>query len=674
VCNHGSRLATDPADQLQKKHDAEALGARLLAIQRKTLGEAHPDTLETLVQYCKALAGVGKLAEAERDRVAAIRLFERAYGSDHETLAVALHSVALNHLEAGRLVEGAEYFKRFAASVPKLYGWNSDRPRSFLHEFAYIMVHCGQAAQAEAFALERLPEAQRLTRPDSPGVMGLKFLLGAAVLAQGRAKEAEPLLRECLEFAHRQTPKSWSPESLLGAALLEQKKYTEAEPLLITGFEENLRHRQETGGLWWLHFTLWDAYDRVLKLYTELKQPEKVAQWQKRQSEVAKVAMRRTFRPTLTSWGLSNRGPINLAFDLPPTKPDVTALKGDPGFPGWTAGGKPAGYRFEVSRAPSPGAAALRISPESADPSDFVALWQAFRAGDYRGRRVRLRLEMKLEDTPTGSFALSSMRVERQDGAQVAFTSRRMLSKGDWREQGMVFDLPVNAREIRFSVQLHGRGTLAVRAVKFETVGPEVPADNTLEHIGAAALPTPIPTYVLERKTPENLPFPDTAQTGLPAGWIMQESRPNSYYAGMDRSRTHAHPVSLHLRSTTADKGASVNVRQGFAAAAYRGKRVRFSVWAIGQGTERPPRIYLRVDAQAERSLAFDNSSRRATTPSEWERHVIVVDVPAAADAIDLGFILLGSGAAWYNDPQFEVVGPEVPLTTGADAPAPARE
>ena len=96
-----------------------------------------------------------------------------------------------HNLEAGN-AKAAETFKRFAAGVPKRRGWDSAFTRSFFHELGYILVHCGQAPEAEAFARERLPEALRRSAPDSAGVIGLKFVLGAGLVAQGRGAEAEP--------------------------------------------------------------------------------------------------------------------------------------------------------------------------------------------------------------------------------------------------------------------------------------------------------------------------------------------------------------------------------------------------------------------------------------------------------------------------------------------------
>lgn len=53
----------------------------------------------------------------------------------------------------------------------------------------------------------------------------------------------------------------------------------------------------------------------------------------------------------------------------------------------------------------------------------------------------------------------------------------------------------------------------------------------------------------------------------------------------------------------------------------------------------------------------------------EWTRLVAVVDVPENAAMIQLFLGANGSAGAWFNHPQFEVVGPEVPVNSWSRRP-----
>ena len=54
-----------------------------------------------------------------------------------------------------------------------------------------------------------------------------------------------------------------------------------------------------------------------------------------------------------------------------------------------------------------------------------------------------------------------------------------------------------------------------------------------------------------------------------------------------------------------------------------------------------------------------------------WTPATIVMDVPVEAAAIAIGFFLSGPGQMWVNDAQFEVVGPDVPVTKAPAQPVP---
>jgi hypothetical protein len=75
--------------------------------------------------------------------------------------------------------------------------------------------------------------------------------VGQVLLAQGRAREAEPYLRQAVGLHEKHSPR-WlvgDSRSDLGASLTAQRHYREADSLLISGYtllRENLgeEHRQ----------------------------------------------------------------------------------------------------------------------------------------------------------------------------------------------------------------------------------------------------------------------------------------------------------------------------------------------------------------------------------------------------------------------------------------------
>jgi hypothetical protein len=112
--------------------------------------------------------------------------------------------------------------------------------------------------------------------------------LGEALTANGKAAEAEPLLREALASRREVLPKGdWltaNAESLLGGCLTVQAHYAEAEPLLLQG-HDGLAAAKGTPP-----DRLRDARQRLITLYEKWQKHEQAAAWRAKQVTAEKPA------------------------------------------------------------------------------------------------------------------------------------------------------------------------------------------------------------------------------------------------------------------------------------------------------------------------------------------------------------------------------------------------
>jgi hypothetical protein len=100
---------------------------------------------------------------------------------------------------------------------------------------------------------------------------------GLSLVDLGRAREAEPLLRESLGLRRKALPANhWlvaSSESILGACLTAERRYPEAEALLLrahAGLESSRGHD---------HARTVETRQRLVALYEAWGRPARAAGW-----------------------------------------------------------------------------------------------------------------------------------------------------------------------------------------------------------------------------------------------------------------------------------------------------------------------------------------------------------------------------------------------------------
>jgi hypothetical protein len=148
-----------------------------------------------------------------------------------------------------------------------------------------------------------------------------------------------------------------------------------------------------------------------------------------------------------------------------------------------------------------------------------------------------------------------------------------------------------------------------------------------------------------------------------PKGWFLAGMAPHDYETGVDRQVTHGGKASgfLRAKATPSKFGTLMQMSKP---GAYRGKRVRLSAWVKAEKVAGWAGVWMRVDGEDNKSLAFDNMQNRPIKgTSGWTKYEIVLDVDDKATAIAFGILLDGAGAVWIDDIRFEVVDKNVPTT-----------
>lgn len=182
----------------------------------------------------------------------------------------------------------------------------------------------------------------------------------------------------------------------------------------------------------------------------------------------------------------------------------------------------------------------------------------------------------------------------------------------------------------------------------------------TAQTVAAAPLGTPAASMTTQ---PSTLGF--SAGT---IGWGLWGSNPGDYTIGSDPQATPRGTAAAFLRSNVPDPQGFGMLARTFAAAPYRGTRLRLRAMVKADAVENWAGLWMRVDGPdtptTQRSLGFDNMQNRPIKgTSDWARYAIVLDVPPESVAIAFGVLLQGGGEVWLDDMQFAIVGSDVPTT-----------
>ncbi|MCI0456386.1 MAG: serine/threonine-protein kinase [Gemmataceae bacterium] len=273
--------AATPAGRAVPPGRAVALCKELLKAQTAELGADDPETLRT--QSC-----LGALYWRLKCFKESVPLFEeelaarkkRDPAGDHANTLKAAFNLAVNYCDAGEVKKAAqviaEWYPRARAKR------DFDNPMMKFGAQAALHTHRRANLPAEAEKVLRDLAAFWKTRDASTYTTQLG-LLGLNLLEQKKYRDAEGVLRECLEIRQRreQEREYWTTfnlQSLLGGALLGQKRYQDAEPLLLTGYK-GMKERQDKipkKG----RFALIQAVERLIQLYDTWEgRPDDAAKW-----------------------------------------------------------------------------------------------------------------------------------------------------------------------------------------------------------------------------------------------------------------------------------------------------------------------------------------------------------------------------------------------------------
>lgn len=182
----------------------------------------------------------------------------------------------------------------------------------------------------------------------------------------------------------------------------------------------------------------------------------------------------------LSATSLLAQAPTSQPPTLPTTLQNGNFEEGDSGqLPkGWFVPklSKDAGYRCVIAEDTAlPGKRCALLTREGANSSSFGNLMQNLDASPYRGKRIRLKGQLRFEaQTPSGTRALMWLRVDRA-GQKMGFFDNmqdRPVQGATWTHVEIVGDVATDAEQIALgSMCMGGDGNLRIAPMTLEILG-----------------------------------------------------------------------------------------------------------------------------------------------------------------------------------------------------------
>jgi serine/threonine protein kinase len=216
--------------------EAEPLIRESLAIRSAVLGVDHRETAVSESELGRLLMRRGDLAGAEPRLRHALAIDLKALGPDHPNTAASEGNLAVLLMNKGDIAAAEPLLRESLAVRRKVFGTQSADYAVGLNTLALALEWNGRVVDARAM----YDEALRITRSQlgeaHPRVLDYTLNVARVEIAEGRGAQTESSLRAVLAAREKLYPAGdWriaQAQSLLGAALLAQKRYLEAEPLM----------------------------------------------------------------------------------------------------------------------------------------------------------------------------------------------------------------------------------------------------------------------------------------------------------------------------------------------------------------------------------------------------------------------------------------------------------
>src|SRR5262245_7892166 len=212
-----------------------ALMAALLIAGGRGAHAQEADTIVALTRQMQERIAAGRVSEALPFARRAIELMERERGPDDLELGMAMHTLALLHVQLGQYADAEPLYKQALTIRERVLGAEHIEVAATLHALAALYVYQGRYADAETLYQRALRIKERLLGSEHSEVATTLHNLAVLLALEGRYQEAEPIYVRALAIKEKtmgaEHPDVGSSLYALAELYVREGRFLEAEPL-----------------------------------------------------------------------------------------------------------------------------------------------------------------------------------------------------------------------------------------------------------------------------------------------------------------------------------------------------------------------------------------------------------------------------------------------------------
>ncbi|MFH2044939.1 MAG: tetratricopeptide repeat protein [Pseudomonadota bacterium] len=171
-----------------------------LALNKKTLGDKHPDVAKSMDDLAQMYYSTGHYGEAEPLYKHALDIRRKIFDNEHPDVAASMNNLAVLYEKTGRYSDSETLHKSALEMRKKLLGDNNLDVAASLNNLAKLYDSMGRYAEGESLAKRGLEIRTKSLGEDHPDVAESMSNLARLYDSTGRYDEAVSLVRRALEI------------------------------------------------------------------------------------------------------------------------------------------------------------------------------------------------------------------------------------------------------------------------------------------------------------------------------------------------------------------------------------------------------------------------------------------------------------------------------------------